>query len=185
MPILKREFYFLRHAQTTYTAEQLATNADVSINENGHQQAHHIVDVISQLPIKTVFHSPLTRAKETKDIVTRHLDCPHAEINDLRECSGAVWNEMIQWIESPHLPLSAAVQNFLTQTILGINQALVNQGPALVIAHGGIYSALCYHMAFKSEMKIDNCIPVRFYFSEGAQWQREIFRSGEQNEQKA
>ncbi len=96
MPIIRKEFYFLRHGETSHNAEQILSDDDVSLNGNGVKQAEAIKDVISEFPIKTICFSPLKRAIETKNIAAKRLNCRAIEIEELRECSGSVWTEMNQ-----------------------------------------------------------------------------------------
>ncbi len=172
MPILKKEFYFLRHGETTYNAEQLLSDADISINENGIKQAETIKEIIAKLPIKTICYSPLKRAIETKNIATRALKCLEIEISELRECSGSIWMEIMKLEKNSQHPVAQGVSDFFSQAIIGINRALDHAGPVLIIAHGGIHWTLCHLMGLNEEKKIGNCIPVHFRPNEKNNWEK-------------
>jgi probable phosphoglycerate mutase len=171
MPILKKDFYFLRHGETSHNAERILSDDDVPLNETGKNQAKQIASIIAKLPISTVCHSPLKRAVETKNIVTQELKCPHIEISELRECTGSIWTQMMQLEKDPNSH-TFEIKKFFDQILIGINQALQYAGPVLLVAHGGFHWGLCHLLGIHEEKKIDNCIPVRFTWSEIDQWKR-------------
>jgi probable phosphoglycerate mutase len=171
--ILKREFYFIRHGQTDGNVVPfLKTNqGDISLNENGVMQAHRIEPFIASLPIKTICCSPLKRAKETKDICCARLSAAHYEIHDLTECTSVIWQKMTSLGDTAHLCQEEPVYSFMQRVRSGINQALSKEGPVLIIAHGGIYWAMCCFMEVNHERVIDNCDPVHLSISETGNWQ--------------
>jgi probable phosphoglycerate mutase len=158
--ILKKEFYFVRHGQTNHNAGLPSDEVDISINQVGQQQAQAIQSLIANLPIKSVCHSPMKRAKQTKEIIASTLAAEHYEIKELHECSDELWEKMIA-DEKPNLE-SSQFRNFLQQVRDGINQALAKEGPVLIVAHGGIHWAVCCLMNVEHEWIIDNCLPVHF-----------------------
>ena len=168
--IHQREFYFIRHGQTDHNVNKThADHIDISLNEKGRKQASDIEPIVTSLPIQTVCFSPLKRAKETKEIVTARLQAQHCEIADLTECSGAIWLEMNRLGSDALSKTKGPIQSFLEQAKNGINQALLQPGPVLIIAHGGIHWALCCWMKLEHEWVIDNCVPVHFFLAKG-QW---------------
>jgi uncharacterized phosphatase len=143
--ILKKDFYFVRHGQTDYNLiKDLKVDCDdIPLNPTGVQQAHSIESIISKLPIKSIGCSPLKRAKQTKEIVTRNLVASHQEIDHLSECNLQIWNDMMFHGVNAHTHGSEMVKGFMQQTLSGVNQALSLQGPVLIVAHGGVHWAIC------------------------------------------
>ncbi len=169
--IHQKEFYFIRHGQTDHNLKGLHTDHfDIPLNERGRQQASDIERIVTSLPIQSVCFSPLKRAKETKEIITSKLQAPHYEIADLTECTGAVWLEMNRLGYDALSKAQGPVQAFLQQAKNGINQALLQPGPVLVVAHGGIHWALCCWMKVEHEWAIDNCVPVHFFLRPDKRW---------------
>jgi probable phosphoglycerate mutase len=172
--ILQKEFYFIRHGQTDHNIQGFhADHIDIPLNPAGRRQAREIEPLITSLPIKTICFSPLIRAKETKEIVTAKLLATQYEIVDLKECTGSVWEKMTSL--GPHAPFKAQgeVQTFMEQARNGINQALSQPGPVLIVAHGGIYWAMCSFMLVDHEWRIDNCVPVHFFIGTDGKWRAE------------
>ncbi|MEI8366272.1 MAG: hypothetical protein WCF65_07615 [Parachlamydiaceae bacterium] len=63
------------------------------------------------------------------------------------------------------------VKSFMQQVLNGVNQALSQPGPVLIVAHGGIHWAMCCFMNVEHEWAIDNCVPVHFFMGENGKWQ--------------
>jgi probable phosphoglycerate mutase len=178
--ILKREFYFIRHGQTDYNLRDVKEDhpSHIPLNENGRTQAEQIEPLIASLPVKTVCFSPLERAKQTKSIITPRLNAAHREIEDLTECNFHIWQTMTELGEGAHGRALDPVLSFMYRVAKGINLAILQPGPVLIVAHGGIHWAACCIMGVKHEWAIDNCIPVHFTIDESGKWQAKKLRHG-------
>lgn len=169
--IIKKEFYFVRHGQTDYNKNaSKEDHDDVSLNDTGRQQAASIESIIATLPIKTICVSPLKRAKETKEMISARFAADHFEILGLSECSAAIWHEMTSLGAQASSSDKLIVKNFMHQVLAGVNEALSQPGPVLIVAHGGVHWAMCCHMNVEHEWAIDNCIPVHFSYTEDGTW---------------
>lgn len=170
--ILQKEFYFIRHGQTDHNKSATKIDhEDISLNDIGWQQANEIESIIAALPIKTICFSPLKRAKETKEVIAARLSAQHCELSDLTECSGEVWREMTTIGAQAYLSPQESVKIFMQKVLNGVNQALSQPGPVLIVAHGGIHWAMCCYMNVEHEWAIDNCVPVHFFLGENGRWQ--------------
>ncbi len=168
--IHKKEFYFVRHGQTDHNIGLTADPGDIPLNTRGQAQACEIEDIIASLPIKTVCCSPLKRAKETKEIVTANLQAAHFEIANLAECTGPIWDLMTALGPEAHLIADDPVRTFMQKALHGINEALSQEGPVLIVSHGGIHWAMCCFMGVEHEWAIDNCVPVHFTLGDNGKW---------------
>ncbi len=166
MMINKKNFYFLRHGETELNSKNVIYDeTDVPLNEMGRIQANLIKPIITQLPIRTICVSPLRRARETAEIAAGHLSCEVIVVDELRECNGHEWVNMIESKPCEN------VQAFMQRVVIGVNYALSYQGPVLIVAHGGVHWALCHQINIQGHQKrIGNCIPVNFYVSEQNEW---------------
>lgn len=165
-------FYYVRHGECNKHPEHLTDDEDmhISLNDNGHRQAHSIKQHIEQLPIKTVCVSPMKRAQQTLEIIGCTLNCPKIVIDDLKECNLATWLEMTQEPFKPgHL-----TEKFFERALRGINRALEYPGPVLIVAHGGIHWALTHMVGVSHEKKILHCVPVHFNVDTTQGWQAKI-----------
>lgn len=61
--------YILRHGQTTCNAEQViqGPRVDAPLSEVGHRQAAALGDAFAATPLRVVYTSPLSRARQTTD----------------------------------------------------------------------------------------------------------------------
>lgn len=173
--ILQKEFYFVRHGQTDHNVCEGVDTEDhpqeISLNETGKNQARLIEPLLSGLPIKTICSSPLNRAKETRDIISKRILAPHVEINDLGECSSRIWQEMVRCGMYTPIPREGVVSQFMETVFHGLTVALSLKGPSLIVAHGGVHWAICCLLEIKEhEWIIDNCIPVCFSMKENKKW---------------
>lgn len=165
--ITKKDFYFVRHGQTAYNLlGDKVDHPDVSLNACGREQAQKIEPLIASLNIRNICFSPFKRVKETKDIISAKLTAKEWEIPYLGECSLSVWQEMTSLGPKAISCTSEAIQKFMQQVIVGINQALDKEEQILIVAHGGIHWALCCLMNVENDWLIDNCVPVHFSYIE-------------------
>ncbi|NGX61349.1 MAG: CTP pyrophosphohydrolase [Chlamydiae bacterium] len=162
--IARRPFYFLRHGETKWNAQQvLSGETDISLTAHGREQALSVKKRVSDLSIGTVCFSPLLRAKETKDIIGAGLSFAHLELYDLRECNGKTWLKMVRLEKGTGYEVCQNVKDFIAQAVCGISVAVEQEGPVLIVAHGGIHWAICYHMMLEDHpWKIKTCELVHF-----------------------
>ena len=67
------------------------------------------------------------------------------------------------------------IENFLARAARGANTALGKDSPPLIVAHGGIHWALCYHMVIENHpWKIGNCELVYFQPIGTEKWEASI-----------
>ena len=166
--IIRKEFYYVRHGQTDHNKSTHKTDhGDIPLNDTGVEQARSIEELVASLPIKTVCCSPLIRAKQTKDIITRRVDADHHIIDTMYECTAQIWNEMTALGPEACRSDKEPVKSFMQKIVQGINEALSHPGPVLIVAHGGIHWAMCCHMGIEESWMINNCEPKHFIFADG------------------
>lgn len=170
-------FYFIRHGETDVNADPniKRVDYDLPLNIRGKDQAHQARKVIESVPLKSVCFSPIQRAVETKDILVSSLNLEHEELDDLSECNAHIWTKMVQLEEGRGFHVCHEVENFLGRTMRGLNTALQRQSPTLLVAHGGIHWALCYHLSIENHpWKIGNCQLVHFQPVGDVDWKADI-----------
>lgn len=168
--IPKKEFYFIRHGQTDQNVTGIYTEEDIPLNPTGMGQAKKIESVIATLPIQTVCHSPLLRARQTKELITPRVEAPHFELQNLTECNIEIWNTMTPLGKKALQANIPLVTNFMKSVAKGLIEALSYPGPVLVVAHGGVHWAICHYMDIASPWHINNCVPVHFVPNEKGEW---------------
>ena len=160
--IPKKDFYFIRHGQTDHNKLLTKTDhGDISLNLTGKEQARNIAPLVSQIPLQTICYSPLKRAKETKELILPERE--HIELDALGECRAEIWSEMTSLHADAYRKGSLVTRNFLQQVKHGLNQALEQIGPVLIVAHGGVHFTICHWMNIpEHSWVIGNCQLVHF-----------------------
>lgn len=163
--ILRKDFYFIRHGETDVNADpnHKRSDYDLPLNSKGRKQAQSLHPLIKELNLSVVCTSPIQRAQETKNIATNGLAVKHFEEEGLSECKAAVWNAMVTLEEGRDIQYSDDVDGFFSRVLAGLNRSLEKDDPMLIVAHGGIHWAMCYHMMIENHpWKVGNCQLVHF-----------------------
>ncbi len=173
--LLEKEFYFVRHGQTDHNLIPFilkgAARIDISLNATGRKQAETLAPIVAGLPIQTICSSPLKRAQETKELITPQLQAPHHKIEELGECSGDLWHEMVRLGMQSYEYHDGGIKDFMDRVRNGLDRVLSLPGPSLVVAHGGVHWAICALMKIEEhDWAIDNCVLVHFFFANHGKW---------------
>lgn len=152
MTIPIKHFYMIRHGQTeANAAEIMAGSMDTPLTKLGIEQAERARDVIAQLAEKpvTIYHSHLSRARDTAQIINEALNVPMIEDPDWAEMHSGEWEGvsyettrvLFRTWQTP--PGGETPQDFWNRVkrakIKALQQA---QGPCLVVCHGGVMRAV-------------------------------------------
>lgn len=150
--------YYVRHGQTDWNVEcQLQGKSDIPLNATGLQQANETKEKLKGLHIDRIYCSPLTRAKQTADIINEVTQCDiqieqrlaergfgELEGFDLRKKKVDLWafdKELCKGAEDMQ-EFFDRVQSFLKEI-----EADLDTKNYLLVAHGGVY--LPVHEYFK------------------------------------
>jgi broad specificity phosphatase PhoE len=86
----KRRIYLLRHGETDWNAQGKIQGGgfDIPLNENGRSQASAAARAMEDIPLSLIASSPLSRAKETADILWEgHSTCERILVPHFKEFS--------------------------------------------------------------------------------------------------
>ncbi len=84
--------FLIRHGQNDWVGKRLAgRTAGVHLNQTGQQQAQSIADILSKLPFKAIYSSPLERAMETAQPLADKLSLPVLIKDGLLEINFGDW----------------------------------------------------------------------------------------------
>ncbi len=166
--------YFVRHGTTDWNRDHVYQGwNDVPLNQEGREQAQQLAGSLPDLGEIAVFSSPLARAVETASLVfgeSREV----ALVNDLREASSREAAEFVlrRMGISPlpsfdRIPSGAeSPEQFLARVERGLATVLEQvAGTARVpvlVAHGGVCTALCEHLGIRPPIETPNCCLIKF-----------------------
>ncbi len=192
--MIHRSFYFVRHGETDWNKIEKAQGwTDIPLNDTGRQQARAVAPHLSSLNIDRLVVSPLSRARETAEILNEHLQKPLLFDERLKErnfgiLEGMIYADIQAWrlenlnnpeavIEEetgyPLAPQAETYKAFLQRTSEAINHHLQSyKGERLLfVAHGGIYRVLCRSFFNDGAAQSPNVKPYHFEkMADG--WQR-------------
>lgn len=146
-----KPFYMIRHGQTEANALKImAGSLDSPLTETGRQQAFDAQKVIMSLEIKpaAIFHSPLSRARDTALIINEALNVPMHEDKDLAEIhagdlEGAPYEDCKDLFERwPTIPNGETPNEFFKRVKQAKSRAIERfNDPVLIVCHGGVMRA--------------------------------------------
>ena len=68
-----RRFYFVRHGETVLNQQHIRQGEDGELSENGRHQAEKVGTYLKRFSIERIISSTYARAKETSEIINKHL----------------------------------------------------------------------------------------------------------------
>jgi probable phosphoglycerate mutase len=161
-------FWFLRHGETDWNAQNFAQGSvDIPLNQTGLAQARSSALLLRDKGIRSVISSPLSRAKDTANIVAAQLGLPVQEDDDLREVAFGVqegkpmaeW--FTAWVEGHFTPDGGESFASLTRRAVEVINRCLDQPPVvLVVGHGGVFRALRGAMGQATNVRTRNGVPV-------------------------
>ncbi len=151
MPIPLKPFYMIRHGQTEANKAQLmAGSLDSPLTEKGRRQAYEAQKIIAALKIKpaAIFHSHLSRARDTALIMNQALNVETFEDPDLAEIhagelEGVSYEHCRELFESwPRVLNGEDPKEFFNRVKRGKSKAIEQfNEPILIVCHGGVMRA--------------------------------------------
>lgn len=141
-------FIFIRHGETDWNLRNIAMRQqDIPLNETGIQQAHKAAQILNDIPIVSIISSTLTRTLQTAEIISSPFGIPFQGDDNLREMSFGViegqpkgdGSTFKAWRAGEHVEGAETYNDFTSRVVSALRKALHNQGPVLIITHGGVY----------------------------------------------
>ena len=166
--LTRTPFWFLRHGETDWNTRNLSQgNVEVPLNATGIAQAHAAAELLRGRGINSLVSSPMSRARDTADIVAAALQLPVEVEPELHEVSFGVqegqpmaaWFD--DWISGTVTPEGAETFVALRERAsAAVNRALTRPSPVLVVAHGAVFRALRAEMGLPPNVRMANAQPT-------------------------
>ena len=80
--------YFVRHGESEGNKAQLHQGIGMPLSETGREQAQKVAERLKKFELDLILASPVTRAKETADIISKATNVPVRELKELSEVKG-------------------------------------------------------------------------------------------------
>jgi probable phosphoglycerate mutase len=161
-------FWFLRHGETDWNAQGLSQgNVDIPLNPTGIAQARAAAQRLRHRGIASIVASPLSRARDTAEMVADVLGLPVALDDGLREVRFGVQEGQpmsdwfASWVAGDFTPDGAESFTALrARAVHAVNRALALPPVVLVVAHGALFRALRNAMGIEPLARTPNAVPI-------------------------
>jgi len=167
MPIPLKPFYMIRHGESVGNLERFTSGSlDVALTERGRQQAIAAQKAVETLknPPEVIFHSPLSRARITAELINTNLQLPMNETPSIAEqyfgdWEKQSWNDIYpKWLAEENPPNGEAHEDFYNRVKTTITNILNAQNTLpLIVCHGGVFRAFyALHNALNQFQRTEN-----------------------------
>lgn len=138
-------FYFLRHGET-YQSERgiLQGQSETDLTAEGRRSAERAAEMLSNVPLGSIYASPLKRAMLTASIVGLFNGAPVIPLPGLMERH---WGRFQGKPKDQRPPISnprtaESIEDFESR-VLDAMKSISGPSPVLVVAHSGVFRILC------------------------------------------
>lgn len=149
------QVYLARHGQTddNVPPQRFQGQSDTPLNEVGTQQAQGLAERVTDLGLKSVFTSHLSRARRTAEIVGRRVGLEPVIDGRLAEGFRGDWEGRLMteverddpqayaaWLRPDpdfRFPAGESLAEHRERALRALAEIASDEGPALVVTHGG------------------------------------------------
>lgn len=167
--------YFVRHGQTAWNLQgKMQGNTDIPLNHTGKKQAEMTREKLRHIKMDRIYCSPLTRAKETAEIINTIWKLPIQFDERLRERNFGEFEGQSSkgldlqalWKQDANPPFTGAEDSLsFYQRITSFLDDIVDiagKENILIVAHGGVsIPYYCYFHGYQKEdlssLLLKNC----------------------------
>lgn len=168
MQLTRQAFWYLRHGETDWNAQNLAQGrTDIQLNAVGKAQAVSAAKLLKNRGIRTIVASTLGRAKETAEVAAEVIGQPVRFDPELQEVSFgdheakpmlAAWFD--DWVAERYTPAGGeSFADLRGRVVEAVNRALTFDAPVLIVAHGAVFRALRSAMGLEPGVRLANGTP--------------------------
>lgn len=153
-------FLFIRHGRHDYLGRAIAgRKAGVHLNDAGRNEAEHLAEKLSLLPVDAIYSGPLDRVRETAEPIARHFNLPLQIAEEFTEIGVGEWEDRA-FSELSQLPLWKTVNAFRSSTqfpggelmlevqvraLRKLNEIRGRHRFAVIVTHGDVVRAIMAH----------------------------------------
>ena len=151
--------FLARHGESDWNvAKRFQGHSDRPLTERGRQQAHALADLVAAQEIDAVYTSPLSRARETAEIVAARAGLEPVALPELREVDTGSWSGLSRADVEARFPEGFArwrsggsgwedgeSYEEMAERVIGALRTIAEDHPdgrVLIISHGGPIRAI-------------------------------------------
>ena len=151
--------FLARHGESDWNvAKRFQGHSDRPLTERGRQQAHALADLVASEEIDAVYTSPLSRARETAEIVAARAGLEPVALPELREVDTGSWSGLSRADVEARFPEGftrwrsggsgwedGESYEEMAERVIGALRTIAGDHPdgrVLVISHGGPIRAI-------------------------------------------
>jgi broad specificity phosphatase PhoE len=151
--------FLARHGESDWNvAKRFQGHTDRPLTERGRQQAHALADLVASQEIDAVYTSPLSRARETAEIVAARAGLEAVALPELREVDTGSWSGLSRADVEARFPEGftrwrsggsgwedGESYEEMAERVIGALRTIAEDHPdgrVLVISHGGPIRAI-------------------------------------------
>jgi broad specificity phosphatase PhoE len=167
-----KPFYFVRHGQTDFNKEhRISGSINIPLNEEGKKQALEAAKSLKNKKIDLIITSPMIRAKETAEIISKSIDIPTIIYNEgLKEANwgiiegkpiSEIQSQLDYWVDGGDIDKSENIKDFRIRIAATFNEILDKYNNFLIVSHGALYGNLM-EIIGNEYQKTNNAVPYYF-----------------------
>jgi broad specificity phosphatase PhoE len=151
--------FLARHGESDWNvAKRFQGHSDRPLTERGREQAHALADLVASEEIEAVYTSPLSRARETAEIVAARVGLEPVALPELREVDTGSWSGLSRADVETRFPEGftrwrsggsgwedGETYEEMAERVIGALRAIAEDHPdgrVLIISHGGPIRAI-------------------------------------------
>ncbi len=178
-------FYFLRHGETDESrAGILQGQNETELNAVGRQMAEAAAEVLVNVPLRSIYASPLKRTWKTAAVVSVLTGVPVYPLPELMERHWGKYQGLPK-AERPSHPNPETAESLedFTDRVAKAMESIPGPSPVLIVAHSGVFRALCDRIgiATKSQISVTSgeVLMVEPPAASGERWRISAVSGGE------
>jgi len=159
-------FYFVRHGETNDSERGIVQGQDESVlNDDGRLTAWKAATFLTPVHLGSIYSSPLRRAWETADIISRATAIPVTPLPGLMERNWGDYQGKARDLRPKQRdPDGVEMTDLFWLRIVAAMNSIVGPMPVLVVAHSGVFRLLCDYAGLTVDMRNEVANGVVFKF---------------------
>lgn len=159
-------FYFLRHGETNDSEHGIVQGQEETVlNDEGRLTAWKAAKLISPIHLGSIYSSPLRRAWETAEIISRATAIPVVPLPGLMERNWGAYQGKSRDMR-PRLrdPNGVETTDLFWSRVHAAMTSITGPSPVLVVAHSGVFRLLCSHAGLSVDQRtaVANGLVLKF-----------------------